>query len=158
MQVALRAACDQDEPFFFRLFCSIREPDFAFLGDRERDAILNMQYSARQRGLCANWPHARHMIVTEDGESIGRLSIARNGNVLHLIEIALLPERQNRGIGSFLMKQLVKEAGDCQGHQIKLYVFRSSRAVRFYQRMGFVPVSDDGVYLLMEKIVQENEA
>jgi len=158
MQIALRAACDQDEPFFFRLFCSIRELEFAFLGDKERPAILNMQYSALKRSICANWPHARHMIVTEDGESIGRLSIARNGNVLHLIEIALLPERQNRGIGSFLMKQLVKEAGDCQGPQIRLYVFRSSRAVRFYQRMGFVPVSDDGVYLLMEKIGQENEA
>jgi len=157
MHVALRAACDRDEPFFFRLFCSILEPDFAFLGDRERDAILNMQYRAWQRSICANWPHARHMIVTEDGEAIGRLSIARSKKELHLIEIALLPERQNRGIGSFLMKQLVKEAGDCQGPRIRLYVFRSSRAVRFYQRMGFVPVSDDGVYLLMEKSIQENE-
>lgn len=153
MQVALIPACDRDGPFLFRLFCSIREPDFAFLGDIERDAILNMQYSAWQRSVCASWPHARHMIVTEDGQPIGRFSIARNGNVLHLIEIALLPERQNRGIGSFLMMQLENEAGDDMGAEIRLYVFRSSRAVRFYQRRGFVPVSDDGIYLLMEKTV-----
>lgn len=156
MLVALRAACDQDEPFFFRLFCSIREPDFAFLGDIERDVILKMQYRAWQRSICAQWPHARHMTVTEDGESIGRLSIARNGNVLHLIEIALLPERQNRGIGSFLMRQLENEAGDDTGAGIRLYVFRSSRAVRFYQRMGFVPVNDDGAYILMEKCRTNN--
>lgn len=153
MQVELRTACDQDEPFLFRLFCSIREPDFSFLSEAERRAILKIQYAAAQRSVCMNWPHAQHMIVTKDDRPVGRFSTARSGNELHLIEIALLPEHQNQGIGRFLMEMLVKEAKDNHAQRIRLNAYRSSRVVQFYQRSGFAIVNDDGMYLLMEKFI-----
>lgn len=153
MQLALREACDLDEPFLFRLFCSVQEPDFAFLGEAERRAILKMQYAASQRSVCTNWPEARQMIVTTEGQPIGRLSTVCRSDELHLVEIALLSEHRNQGIGSFLMEMLVREARDNHALRIRLNAYRLSRAVRFYLRLGFVLVNDDGAYLLMEKIV-----
>lgn len=153
MQLDLREACDQDEPFLFRLFCSVREPDFSFLSEAEGRSILKMQYAAQQRSYCENWPRAQHLVVTKEGQPIGKLSTVCRSDELHLVEIALLSEHRNQGIGSFLMEMLVREARDNHALRIRLNAYRLSRAVQFYLRLGFVLVNDDGAYLLMEKIV-----
>jgi ribosomal protein S18 acetylase RimI-like enzyme len=149
-KLALRVACQEDESFLFNLFCSIREPDFAFLGELERKKIMEFQFAAQQRHYQANMPEAEHLIVLQDGRPIGRMTLVRRKNELHLAEIALLPEYRNQGIGSVLMEKLIKAEAE-QGHEIKLQVYKQSAAVHLYERLGFAIAKDDGAYLLMEK-------
>ncbi|HPS91528.1 MAG TPA: GNAT family N-acetyltransferase [Methanothrix sp.] len=149
-RLALRAACQEDESFLFNLFCSLREPDFAFLGEFERKKLLELQFAAQQRHYQANMPEAEHLIVIRDGGSIGRMILHRRNDELVLAEIALLPEHRNLGIGSILMKELIKAEAE-QGHAIRLHVYKQSAAVRFYEQLGFAIANDDGAYLLMEK-------
>jgi len=151
MLIDLRNAEDKDEAFLFRLFCSIREPDFCFLGEVEKKVLLEMQFAAQQRHFRVNIPEARDKIVMLDGQPVGRICTAHRQQELHLVEIALLPEHRNRGIGSHLMKGLERE---CEGKEmlpIRLRVYRHNPAMRFYQRLGFSIVDDD-IYILMEKI------
>lgn len=150
-RLALRPACREDDPFLFHLFCSIREPDFTFLDELGREKMLQLQFSAQQRHYQANMPEADHLIVLQDGGPIGRMTFVRRNDELHLAEIALLPEHRNQGIGSILMKKLINSEVE-QGHAIRLYVYKQSAAVRFYQRLGFVTTKDDGAYLFMEKL------
>jgi ribosomal protein S18 acetylase RimI-like enzyme len=150
-RLALRAASREDDPFLFRLFCSIREPDFAFLGKMQREKLLEVQFAAQQKHYPANMPEAEHLIVLQDGGPIGRMTFVRRNDELHLAEIALLPEHRNQGVGSILMKKLIKGEVE-QGHAIRLHVYKQSAAVRFYQRLGFVTAKDDGAYLFMEKL------
>ncbi len=150
MLIDLRNAEDKDEAFLFRLFCSIREPDFCFFGEVEKRVLLEMQFAAQQRHFRVNIPEARDMIVMLDGQPVGRICTAHRQQELHLVEIALLPEYRNRGIGSHLMKGLERE---CEGKEmlpIRLRVYRHNPAMRFYQRLGF-SIVDDGIYILMEK-------
>ena len=150
MLIDLRNAEDKDEAFLFRLFCSIREPDFCFFGEVEKRVLLEMQFAAQQRHFRVNIPEARDMIVMLDGQPVGRICTAHRQQELHLVEIALLPEYRNRGIGSHLMKGLERE---CEGKEmlpIRLRVYRHNPAMRFYQRLGY-SIVDDGIYILMEK-------
>jgi len=150
-RLTLRPACREDEPFLFHLYCSVREPDFAFLGESERKKMLVMQFAAQQRHYQVDMPEAEHLIILRDEGPIGRLTTVQRHKELHLAEIALLPQYRNHGIGSILMERLAGvEAG--KGQKIRLHVYKHSPAVCFYQRFGFVTVYDDGVYLTMEKL------
>jgi GNAT superfamily N-acetyltransferase len=150
-RLTLRPACREDDPFLFHLYCSVREPDFAFLGESERKKMLVMQFAAQQRHYMENMPEAEHLIILQDGGPIGRLTTVQRHRELHLAEIALLPQYRNHGIGSILMERLA-EAGAGKGQKIRLHVYKHSPAVCFYQQLGFVTVDDDGVYLTMEKL------
>ena len=150
MLIDLRNAEDKDEAFLFRLFCSIREPDFCFFGEVEKRVLLEMQFAAQQRHFRVNIPEARDMIVMLDGQPVGRICTAHRQQELHLVEIALLPEYRNRGIGSHLMKGLERE---CEGKEmlpIRLQAHCGSPAIRFYQRHGFIIINDNDVYVAME--------
>ncbi|MDD2836094.1 MAG: GNAT family N-acetyltransferase [Methanothrix sp.] len=148
-RLALRAASREDDPFLFCLFCSIRELDFAFLGELERKKLLEVQFAAQQKHYQANMPEAEHLVVLKDEEPIGRMTLVRRNGEMHLAEIALLPEHRNQGIGSRLMEKLIKAEAE-QGNAIRLHVYKQSASVRFYERLGFVAANDDGAYLLME--------
>ncbi len=150
-RLALRPACREDDPFLFHLFCSIRESDFAFLGKLERKNLLKLQFAAQQRHYQANMPEAEHLIILQDSEPIGRITLFRRNGELHLAEIALLPEHRNQEIGSILMEKLIKAEAE-QRHSIRLHVYKQSAAVRFYERLGFVTAKDDGAYLFLEKL------
>lgn len=54
-----------------------------------------------------------------------------------ILNIAVLPEYRNKGLGSQMLEQLFVEAG-AMYEQISVSVVHDSPAVRFYERHGFV--------------------
>jgi ribosomal protein S18 acetylase RimI-like enzyme len=84
-----------------------------------------------------------------DGRDAGRLYVARWPAEIRIMDIALLPEHRGRGIGSALLADLMAEATRAS-KPLTIHVERFNRAVRLYERLGFVPVADKGVYLLLQ--------
>lgn len=150
-RLAVRAAEEGDRLFLFRLYCSIREHDFIFLRDEERAAILKMQFAAQNRHYEMEMPEVQSLIIILDGQPAGRLCIEQRPCELHLAEISLLPEHRNQGIGSILMEDLCA-AGAGLNLPVRLYVGKHSLAVGFYLKRGFLPIDDDAVHLLMERM------
>ncbi len=76
------------------------------------------------------------------------------------VDIALLPESCNRGIGTTLLRGLQSEAAAAgkppfalratAGRLLRIHVERFNPALRLYERLGFTPIADRGVYLFME--------
>ncbi len=64
------------------------------------------------------------------------------------MDIALLPERRNEGIGTHLLKSLIHES-EASGKILSIHVERFNPALRLYERLGFRQKADKGVYLLM---------
>ena len=64
-----------------------------------------------------------------DGRAAGRLIVDRSGEDILLIDVALLPEFRNGGIGSALVKQVMAEAAQAQ-KPLKLHVEKFNRARR----------------------------
>ena len=87
-------------------------------------------------------------VVEVDGRAAGRLYVARWPGEIRVVDISLLPEYRGRGTGTALLGELVREA-EAAGKPLTIHVERFNRAIRLYERLGFVPAGDEGVYLLL---------
>jgi len=61
-----------------------------------------------------------------------------------VVDLALLPADRNAGIGMFLMRQVCAEAAQA-GKPVRLSVLKNSRAVRWYERLGFAKTEEGNV-------------
>jgi ribosomal protein S18 acetylase RimI-like enzyme len=52
------------------------------------------------------------------------------------------------GIGGILMSEILAEAF-AAGRRVTIHVEKYNPAIHFYQRLGFQPIEDKGVYWLM---------
>ena len=150
MKIDLRPTRDEDERFLFELYASTRVDEMALVDwDRsQQESFLHMQFKAQQSSYSAQFPNADYRIVVLDGRAAGRLIVDRSGEDILLLDIALLAELRNAGIGSVLMKQIMDEAARVQ-KPVKLHVEMFNRARRLYERLGFKPTGDNGIYLEM---------
>lgn len=96
-------------------------------------------------------------VVVLGGEPIGRLVVDRRPGELRIVDLALVPERRGRGIGTRLLRALLDEA-DTTGAAVVLHVEPSSPARRLYRRFGFEVSAEDGAYARMERPPQANTA
>jgi ribosomal protein S18 acetylase RimI-like enzyme len=147
--VTLRPATREDEAFLAQLFATTR-PEFSLLdiGEGQREALLKMQLNAQRQQYDACYPLADNSIILRDGRPSGRILVDRSGGEVTLIDIALLPEHRSSGIGTGLMRKLLAEAAGA-GKSVRLHVLKSNPALRLYERLGFAPIDDQGLYFEM---------
>jgi ribosomal protein S18 acetylase RimI-like enzyme len=144
----LRPAAAGDESFLFALFRSVRSAVLAELSvpEQQREQLLRMQFDAQQHQYHARFPSADFDIVLFRGVPVGRFYARRGPEDFVLIDIALLPEHRNSGIGGRLVGGLIAEARGA-GKAVQAHVQRDNPAWRLWQRLGFEEVGDDGAYL-----------
>ena len=147
----LRPATPADQDFLFAVFASTRSEELSLSGwdDAQKQAFLAMQFNAQSQQYSMCYPHADRSIVLLEDLPIGRFLVDRSGNDIILVDIALLPEHRNGGIGTSLIQLLLAEASSAH-KSVSLHVLRWSAAARLYERLGFIVVGDDGVYLEMK--------
>lgn len=150
--VALRPATESDRDFLARVYAGTREEELAQvpLSPEEKAAFLRQQFEAQSAHYESNYTDTSFDVVLVDGEPAGRLIVARWAEELRIVDIAMLPQQRGRGVGGRLMGELLAEA-DERGVKAGIHVERANPAMRFYERLGFVPAGEHGVYLLMER-------
>lgn len=74
------------------------------------------------------------------------LYVSRWSEEIRIVDIALLPDSCNRGIGTALLRQLQAEA-QASGKPLRIHVERFNPALPLYERLGFRQIEDKGVYL-----------
>jgi len=150
--VALRPATEADRDFLARVYASTREQELAQvpLSPEQKAAFLRQQFEAQSAHYESNYTETSFDVVLVDGEPAGRLIVARWAEELRIVDIAMLPQQRGRGVGGRLMGELLAEA-DERGVKASIHVERANPAMRFYERLGFVPAGEHGVYLLMER-------
>src|SRR5262249_15123218 len=141
-----------DEPFLFGVYAGTRLEELAPLGwsADQQAAFLAQQSDAQHQYYQANYAGADFQVILLDGRAVGRLYVARWEDEIRIIDIALLPEYRNAGIGSRLLKDLLDEAA-LAGKPIRIHVEKFNPALRLYQRLGFAIAEDLGVYWFMER-------
>jgi ribosomal protein S18 acetylase RimI-like enzyme len=152
--VALRELRPDDGALLCRIYASTRLEELAPLGwsDEQIDAFLRMQYEAQRQDYWSNYDTSRFNVITCDGVDAGRLYVERRDKELSIIDIALLPEFRNLGIGELLITQLFDEA-DANDLAVRIHVEHENRAQHFYLRLGFAFCGEAGpIYRLMERL------
>lgn len=149
--ISLRPAGPEDEPFLRRVYASSREDEMAVIpwSQAEKAAFLDQQFSAQHKYYHENYSDASWDIILVDGQPAGRLYVSRWPEDIRIIDIALLPEYRGRGVGTHLLRALLEEGG-ASGRKVSIHVELYNPARRLYDRLGFQPASEHGVYVLME--------
>jgi ribosomal protein S18 acetylase RimI-like enzyme len=149
--ITFRLISPADEDFLRAVYASTRMDELVPLGwdEEQKHAFLSMQFAAQHTYYQKQFPHAAFQLILLDHRPIGRLYVDRRGNEIRLLDITLVPEHRNAGIGTTLLKDLLAEAARL-GKPVRLHVKPSNPARRLYQRLGFHLREDQGVYLLME--------
>ncbi|MEK4372406.1 GNAT family N-acetyltransferase [Paenibacillus sp. FSL R5-0473] len=150
------AAKLEDEAFLYQLYSLTRQDELQSWNWEleEQELFLRMQWRAQTMSYAASYPDATRMIVRENNISVGQTYVLEQGQEWVLIDISLLPEYRNRGIGMSLIMDLQQRASHA-GATIRLSAM--NRAMRLYQKLNFVPVHSTGLYQLMEWYPFENK-
>ena len=96
--------------------------------------------------------------TTVDDPPAGRIWVGADDKQIRLLDIALLPEFQNRGIGAILLRELIDEAKQAQKPLRHMVFMLNENAHRFYERLGFVEIEDVGGYKHMEWRPDQDQA
>jgi ribosomal protein S18 acetylase RimI-like enzyme len=149
--IRLRAIRPEDEAFLYQVYASTRAEELAPLGweEAQKEAFLRMQFRAQHCYYHDQFPLASYQVILRGECSIGRLYVDRRADKISILDIALLPEHRNAGLGSALLRGVLAEAAQA-GKPVRIYVECFNPALRLYERLRFSRVGDTGVYFLLE--------
>src|SRR5688572_11978566 len=110
--VTLRPAVAADEPLLLEIYASTRAEEMAMVPwtREQQDEFVKMQFAAQQEHYRKLQPDAHHDIIMLNDRPVGRLYVARTKESIEIMDITLLPQDRNSGIGSSLIKALMAEA------------------------------------------------
>ncbi|HEX9961141.1 MAG TPA: GNAT family N-acetyltransferase [Pyrinomonadaceae bacterium] len=150
-RVSLRpVVMPDDEDFLIRVYSGTRH-DVAMLEipQAQKDEFTLMQFQAQKRHYASHFPEAAHDIILLDAQPAGRFMVGREPDEIICIDISLLPEFRNQGIGTLLLRDLIDEAARTN-RIFRLHVVQNNRAVRLYKRLGFSITGETGFHFKME--------
>ena len=150
-KLTFRPITEDDMGFLFDVYASTREDELAVLDwdDAQKASFLQMQFNAQHKHYQEYFPDASFDIIVWKKRPVGRLYIHRRSDEIRLVDIALLSKYRRRGIGSQLLKDILKE-GEKSGLPVRIHVEHNNPALILYEQLGFHHIEDQGVYYLME--------
>ena len=149
--ISFRPATSGDEELLRDIYKSSRGDDLRGLGWAEDriSEFLGMQYEAQEKFYENEYKRAADEVILREDKPAGRLIVERREHEIRFIDVALLPEHRNHGIGTFLIQKLQDEARR-ERKPLRLQVIRFNRAVNLLERSGFVRTSETGTHFQME--------
>jgi len=136
-------------------FRQIKIKDFEFLWQLHNAALK--KYIAATWGWNEDWQRRNFQenfnpndgeIICVDGKDAGFLWISEKETEIALVSIRLLPEFQNRGSGTKLIKDLLDEARG-KNKPVRLQVLKANPAKNLYEKLGFQVSGETETHFLM---------
>jgi ribosomal protein S18 acetylase RimI-like enzyme len=151
-QITLRPEGPADDASVLAVYASTREAELASLAwtDEQKSDFLRMQFAAQRRHYREHYRNTSWDLILLDGHPVGRLYVARGSKELRIVDIALLPAYRRKGIGTRLLREICAEA-EATHRTATIHVEIHNPARRLYERLGFRPVQDRGIHVLMER-------
>jgi ribosomal protein S18 acetylase RimI-like enzyme len=140
----LRACTEADEAFVYDVFCTTWESEVAALPNQNlAQHVLRIQHISQERRFAGRFPDHQRYVVMEGDQPAGRLYVDETGPVLQVIDLTLMPQFRDRGIGTRIFGDLFAHA-ERHGLTVRLRVERrNERATMLYTSLGFELVSMD---------------
>ncbi|HEX8399637.1 MAG TPA: GNAT family N-acetyltransferase [Pyrinomonadaceae bacterium] len=133
----------------------IETSDFDFLWRLHNAALKD--YVTKTWGWDENWQRESFIkafnplegkIIVIDGKDAGYLWVIEKENEVLLASIRLLPELQNHGIGSKIIRDLL----DKSEKPVRLQVLKVNPARRLYERLGFEICEETATHFTMKAV------
>ena len=141
MNITFRAATSEDFDYCASLY-------FAGMATVIRE--LNLDMAAQTASFRRQWAPAEVRVITRDGVAIGWLQTATLSDALFLKQLFVESAWQRRGIGTEVVRGLIREAADAS-RAVTLGVVKTNPAKRLYERLGFRVTNEDERKLYMRR-------
>ena len=151
--ITLQDVRPDDETVLFELYVSVRSEELGMQAwpDEVRDRVLRTQFDAQRRGYRDQYPGLDEQLILCGDTPIGWVIVDRSGSrELHGLDIALLAEARQQGVGTRVMRLLQEEAAAGNKPMVIVVERRNSRALAFHGRLGFTAIGDTEVHCVME--------
>ena len=86
---------------------------------------------------------------------VGMVQIVKKHKEIYLANLLVSPNFQNLGIGSLVLKKLIKQAETLQ-MPVTLQVLKKNPAKRLYERFGFMVIQKTSTHYIMKRTNQIN--
>lgn len=117
--------------------------------EQEKKAFLDQQFQAQHIYYQHQYIHADFLIILLDGVPVGRLYVDERATDIRIVDITILPEYRNQGLGYFILTNFQDKAQKA-GKSVSIHVERDNRARHLYERLEFQIISDaHPIYLLL---------
>ncbi|MBC8114767.1 MAG: GNAT family N-acetyltransferase [Candidatus Saccharimonas sp.] len=153
-QISFRPIVEGDRETLYRCYASTRTEELSVVpwDDEAKDRFLRMQFHAQSLHYEKHYPRAQFQLILVDEQPAGRLYVDRWEKEIRIVDITLLPPFRGQGIGSSILDSLIEESA-AAGKPLSIHVEKNNPAMRLYERLGFRPIGEVGVYDLMERSV-----
>jgi ribosomal protein S18 acetylase RimI-like enzyme len=150
-EIFLRPVRNDEEDFWREVFCDSVSDHFSSLEMTENDLdnLLEMQFQAQNLDYRTNYPNASNDVILFNETKAGRVIHSTEHGDLHLIDLAVLSEFRNLGIGTKILKWLFGKSLRTR-LPIRFYVEKMNPAFRLYEKLGFKVVTDVTSHFQME--------
>ncbi len=150
--ITFRPIAHSDIPFLYTVYRSTRieELSQAHFSKEELEDFLKMQFSLQHQQYMDHYPNATFEVIINDSTPIGRLYMNESEDDMRIMDIALLPEFRNRGIGSTIMHHIIQTSEKLK-KSVSLHVEYNNPALRLYEKLGFKIYTKGSVYILMKR-------
>jgi ribosomal protein S18 acetylase RimI-like enzyme len=150
-EISFRPVQSEDAEFLLKVYASTREEELKLVpwDEAQKAAFVRMQFAAQQQHYAQHYPQASNDVILRNGQPVGQLHVARSDAAIHIINIVLLSEYRNLGIGTSILKGLIEEAGKAE-KRLRIHVEIFNPALRFYERLGFFKIEEVGFHFLMQ--------
>lgn len=148
----LRHATATDLPWLSHLYATTRAQEMGPLAwpDAAKQAFLEQQFALQHRHYLGHYGDADFLILEDARGPAGRYYLRRAAPEHLIVDISLLPERRNQGIGAALIAASQAQAG-AAGCGMRLHVAADNAgARRLYERLGFAVIASEGAYHRMQ--------
>ncbi|WP_198681056.1 GNAT family N-acetyltransferase [Lentzea terrae] len=113
-----------------------------FLRLRKESGLSERSREEAENGINGGWASA-HVIHVESGETVGMGRVISDGGwYFHIIDMAVLPQHQRKGIGDAIMAALLREI-DAVAPNANVNLLADPPGRRLYARHGFAETAPD---------------
>lgn len=154
-ELVLKESSIKDYDLLAEIYKSTRRKEMEQVehwSEAQKEAFLNQQFFAQHEYYQKNYIGALFYVINYKNVTIGRLYIHQNyeNRCIRIIDIAILPEWQNKGFGTKILKDILAEA-ETRQMPVTIHVESFNPAMNLYERLGFKKISEtNGVYFLFE--------
>jgi len=150
--IVLRPEQEQDTAFLANLF-RVAAGGVLWLmpiDDVMKEKLLRMQLASQAATYRAQYPFARFDIIEQGGEPIGRIVIDPGTEAGRIVDIALLPQRRGRGLGTAILAAVL-DRFDRRRQRVLCQVLANNEAsLRMCHRVGFRQIGESPPFLHLE--------
>ncbi len=150
--IRLRQIKEKDDAFIEAVYGSTRTNELNLTNwpEQQKKAFIIMQSMAQLAEYKAKYPGAVYQLIIYNKQPAGRFYTWEDDNEIRVIDITLLPLFRSKGIGTFLLKELIKKSNSVQ-KKLSLHVEPTNPALQLYRRLGFVYIKNNGRHYYMER-------